>query len=150
MLEESLHGPVPRICGFQYKCLAGREVFSLWPAALQYPSLFHNNVLYLFSLRNAATAKPGPGGETYLSRNHIDDGKRERKKKTTTLQLQLQQQQKDQQGLIESNGMKRKMNVQERKIKISLLVISTCATSASGPLVPASAFSRGKMRCYSR
>lgn len=81
MLEESLHGPVPWICGFQYKCLAGREVFSLWPAALRYPSLFHNNVLYLFSLRNAATAKPGPGGETYLNRNHIDDGKRERKKK---------------------------------------------------------------------
>lgn len=81
VLEESLHGPVPWICGFQYKCLAGREVFSLWPAALQYPSLFHNNVLYLFSLRNAATAKPGPGGETYLNRSHIDDRKRERKKK---------------------------------------------------------------------
>lgn len=61
VLEESLHGSVPRICGFQYKCLAGREVFSLWPAALQYQSLFHNNMLSLFSQHNAATAKPGPG-----------------------------------------------------------------------------------------
>lgn len=112
VLEESLHGPVPWICGFQYKCLAGREVFSLWPAALRYPSLFHNNVLYLFSLRNAATAKPGPGGEAYLNRNHIDDGKRQRKKKQ-----QLQQQ--GNQPL--SKGMKRNMtaNKAERKIKIS-------------------------------
>lgn len=61
VLEESLHGSVPRICGFQYKCLARREVFSLWPAALQYQSLFHNNMLSLFSQHNAATAEPGPG-----------------------------------------------------------------------------------------
>lgn len=60
VLEEGLHGPVPWICGFQYKSLAGKEAFSLWLAATQHQSLFHNNMLHLFSQHYPATAKPGP------------------------------------------------------------------------------------------
>lgn len=60
VLEEGLCSSVPRICGFQYKSLAGKEAFSLWPAATQHQSLFHNNMLHLFSQHYPTTVKPGP------------------------------------------------------------------------------------------
>ncbi len=60
VLEEGLYGSVPWICGFQYKSLAGKEAFSLWPAVPQHQSLFHNNMLHLFSQHSPATVKPGP------------------------------------------------------------------------------------------
>lgn len=60
VLQEGLYGSVPCIRGFQYKSLAGKKAFSLWRAALQHHSLFHNNMLHLFSQHNPATVKPGP------------------------------------------------------------------------------------------
>lgn len=69
--EEGLCGSVPWICGFQYKFLAGKEAFSLWPAATQHQSLFHNNMLHLFSQHYPTTAKLGSKAKHILRSGNI-------------------------------------------------------------------------------